>query len=228
MERSSGLIDVEDCLVDVARDFGLTCVFGGLVPSAPMAPANVRERTLFQRLPAGWAERYNGRGYLFRDPIFHRLQHERVPFSWEDAYGSCERTDDVSLIRGEASEFGLRAGYVVPIALLGNGLAAISFGGDRASLDPAATSALGFLASYAIGRALQHTFVRKRSLGSLTVREYECLQWASEGKTDWEIAIILGISRPTVTKHLQAIREKLGAVTKGHAIAIALRNKILR
>ncbi|MCV9937367.1 hypothetical protein OIU35_13490 [Boseaceae bacterium BT-24-1] len=42
------------------------------------------------------------------------------------------------------------------------------------------------------------------------------------------MSIILGISKPTVTKHILSAREKLGAVTKAHAIAIALREMIIR
>jgi LuxR family quorum sensing-dependent transcriptional regulator len=52
--------------------------------------------------------------------------------------------------------------------------------------------------------------------------------WAGEGKTNWEISAILGISKSTVTKHIMAAREKLGAVSKAHAIATAIRTKLLR
>ncbi|AZO81986.1 MULTISPECIES: helix-turn-helix domain-containing protein [unclassified Bosea (in: a-proteobacteria)] len=62
----------------------------------------------------------------------------------------------------------------------------------------------------------------------ISARAYDCLLWAAGGKTDWEISIILGISKPTVTKHILSAREKLGAVTKAHAIAIALREMIIR
>jgi LuxR family quorum sensing-dependent transcriptional regulator len=54
------------------------------------------------------------------------------------------------------------------------------------------------------------------------------LLWASEGKTDWEISVILGISRPTVTKHLLSARQKLNAVNRAHLIGEALRNKLIR
>ncbi len=65
-------------------------------------------RILLQRLPLEWTRRYNDKGYVFRDPIVHRLQMDREPFTWADAYSSCECREDVKLIRGEASEFGLR------------------------------------------------------------------------------------------------------------------------
>lgn len=40
--------------------------------------------------------------------------------------------------------------------------------------------------------------------------------------------MILGISRSTVIKHIAAAREKLGAVKNAHAIAKAIRTKLMR
>ena len=56
----------------------------------------------------------------------------------------------------------------------------------------------------------------------LTCREREVLQWLSGGKTDRDIADILGISPRTVHKHLQRIYEKLGVETRTAAVARAL------
>ena len=56
----------------------------------------------------------------------------------------------------------------------------------------------------------------------LTAREREVLQWLSGGKTDRDIADILGISPRTVHKHLQRIYEKLGVETRTAAVARAL------
>jgi DNA-binding CsgD family transcriptional regulator len=53
----------------------------------------------------------------------------------------------------------------------------------------------------------------------LTERECEVLRWLSGGKTDRDIAAILGISPRTVHKHLQRIYEKLGVETRTAACA---------
>jgi LuxR family transcriptional regulator, quorum-sensing system regulator BjaR1 len=226
-ERCNSPEDLERLLLAVAAAFGFEFIFGGLTPSTRVSRAEVQERTLFQKFPDGWADRYNQRGYVFRDPIVHRLQYDRSPFSWADAYDSCSLSEDVKLIDGEASEFGLRVGFVAPIHLLDGDVAAVSFGATDASFEPGDLAALAFGASFAVGKALHHRANRKRAYDRITPREYECLLWAAEGKTDWEIAAILGVSKPTVAKHILSAREKLGAVTKGHAIAVALRAKIL-
>ena len=45
------------------------------------------------------------------------------------------------------------------------------------------------------------------------------MRWLSFGKTDRDIAAILGISWRTVHKHLQRIYEKLGVETRTAAVA---------
>jgi DNA-binding CsgD family transcriptional regulator len=57
---------------------------------------------------------------------------------------------------------------------------------------------------------------------NLTEREKECLLWAAEGKTGWEIANIVSISERTVTFHLQNASQKLGVVNRRQAISRAL------
>ncbi len=54
---------------------------------------------------------------------------------------------------------------------------------------------------------------------TLARRESEVLHWLAQGKRDAEIAIILGISRRTVSKHVEHILAKLGVETRGAAVA---------
>lgn len=56
----------------------------------------------------------------------------------------------------------------------------------------------------------------------LTVREAEVLTWVSRGKTDRDIAEILGLSPRTINKHLEHVFAKLGVETRTAAMAIAL------
>lgn len=56
----------------------------------------------------------------------------------------------------------------------------------------------------------------------LTRRAAETLLWLAQGKTNSDIASILGISESTVKKHVQEIFEKLGVETRGAATVRAL------
>jgi DNA-binding CsgD family transcriptional regulator len=63
---------------------------------------------------------------------------------------------------------------------------------------------------------------KERLLPSLTAREKEVLQWVRQGKSNWEIAAILGISERTVKYHVSGILNKLDVVTRAQAVAVAL------
>jgi DNA-binding CsgD family transcriptional regulator len=56
----------------------------------------------------------------------------------------------------------------------------------------------------------------------LSRRQAEVLVWITEGKTNGEIATILGLSERTVEKHVQHILERLGVETRTAAAARAL------
>ncbi|WP_371171082.1 helix-turn-helix transcriptional regulator [Aliiroseovarius sp. 2305UL8-7] len=52
----------------------------------------------------------------------------------------------------------------------------------------------------------------------LSTRQREVLEWIGDGKTNQDIATILGVSTATVEKHLRIARAKLGADTTAQAI----------
>jgi DNA-binding NarL/FixJ family response regulator len=56
----------------------------------------------------------------------------------------------------------------------------------------------------------------------LTPRAAEALLWLAQGKTNSDIATILGITESTVKKHVQEMFEKLGVETRGAATVCAL------
>jgi len=58
----------------------------------------------------------------------------------------------------------------------------------------------------------------------LTPRQVEVLRLVSEGLTDKEIAIRLGIRASSVKNHCRNAYDRLGAVNRPHAVKIFLTN----
>jgi DNA-binding CsgD family transcriptional regulator len=56
----------------------------------------------------------------------------------------------------------------------------------------------------------------------LTAREVECLQWVLEGKTNWEIGVLTGVTARTVQFHLSNSARKLGVFNRVQAAVGAL------
>jgi DNA-binding CsgD family transcriptional regulator len=78
-----------------------------------------------------------------------------------------------------------------------------------------------FEALEATSPAIPEDMVRSlERVGPLTAREAECLGWAAQGKTNGEIAAILGISENTVRYHFKNLLAKLGARTRVQAVAL--------
>lgn len=71
-----------------------------------------------------------------------------------------------------------------------------------------------------------HSARRKKPF-SLTSREIEVLQWVARGKSAWEIGEILEITKRTVDQHVQSTVRKMGAANRIHAVAMAIRDRII-
>jgi LuxR family transcriptional regulator, quorum-sensing system regulator BjaR1 len=139
--------------------------------------------------------------------------------------------DDPSarLIMEESSEFGLKNGFSTALVTLERQPFGFSVSGKEFESDPRARSVLTLLATYAIGRAIalqQESSDEKREI-RLSPREREALQWASEGKADWEIGEIMAISEHGADKHLRSARSKLGAINRTQAVAEAIRRGLI-
>ena len=61
----------------------------------------------------------------------------------------------------------------------------------------------------------------------LSCREKEVLDWLKQGKSSWEISVILGISERTVNYHIYNIMQKLDAVNRPQAVAAAVRLSLI-
>jgi LuxR family transcriptional regulator len=53
---------------------------------------------------------------------------------------------------------------------------------------------------------------------SLTQRQREVLQWVGDGKTEQDIALLMGLTAATVEKHLRLAREALDVETTAQAV----------
>jgi transcriptional regulator EpsA len=71
-----------------------------------------------------------------------------------------------------------------------------------------------------VSREAESVAPRARAIrGVLTAREVEILNWVSKGKTNADIARIVGIGESTVASHLERIFRKLGVRSRAQAAA---------
>jgi DNA-binding CsgD family transcriptional regulator len=87
---------------------------------------------------------------------------------------------------------------------------------DRLTLDLLFESAHERLSQFLLGRLVPE------STAKLSSRELEIVRWICEGKTSFEMALIIGISVPTVNFHIKNIIEKMRCANRTHAAVKAL------
>ena len=75
---------------------------------------------------------------------------------------------------------------------------------------------------------IQKTIAKDPNPPVLTKRQKEILMFITDGQRNSDVARQLGISADAVKQHLNAICNKLGAVNRAEAIAIALRKQLLK
>lgn len=81
-----------------------------------------------------------------------------------------------------------------------------------------------------ITRPVLSRFTRAHATDSdvaLSPRETEVLQHIANGLANKQIAVELGISETTVKTHIASLFEKLGASHRAHAVALALRHRLI-
>jgi DNA-binding CsgD family transcriptional regulator len=196
------------------------------LPLVSEGPSQVRMGTY----PEDWVRHYFEMDYLQIDPIISHCHDHSIPLSWHDAMGARRRVADPQILKiramfGEAREFGLRNGVSVPLHGPGTGWGLMSFSSSYLSANDfdLLQAELHLLAHFTHEAARRFSYSKTPTeLPTLTRRERECLSWAAEGKTSWEIGHLLNISERTSIFHLQNAMQKLGVSGRQAAIARAV------
>lgn len=181
--------------------------------------------------PESWVRHYFEHNYIRIDPVISHCQDHAVPLIWQDAIDRTRRlldptTQRVRQMFDEACEFGLCTGLSVPLHGPGVSWGLMSFASRQYRSRPLQKilPEVHLLAHYvheAARRFLLDAAIPV-DVPTLTRRERECLTWAAEGKTSWEIGHMLKISERTAIFHLQNAMHKLRASGRQAAIARAV------
>jgi LuxR family quorum sensing-dependent transcriptional regulator len=172
--------------------------------------------------PEGWLKRFVDQRYQLVDPLIRHMNLNNEPFRWS----SIRPMAGAAAVRvlDEASEFGMRDGFALPIYGAEGAVIGITVGTEHYELDKRDEAALHLAAIY-----FHAKFARFRmrapttpKMPKLTPRERECLSWVASGKTDWEISQILNISEQTAHEYVKNAIAKLGATTRAQAVAVAM------
>lgn len=175
--------------------------------------------------PSDWMSHYAEKSLIKIDPVPAYMLRSSLPVFWDglDQGASAKAVN----FKENAAEAGLKDGALVPLYGPGGEIAGLSFFTERKHENPSFENlaALQLLGTYF--HESYKSFLSKKNDIELTKREQEILLWASEGKSDAEIGLIISISAPTVRYHWKNIFQKLDAYGRVYAITKAIRLQLI-
>lgn len=178
-----------------------------------------------------WIEFYGREGYFEDDVLFDLALTNQRPIEWDQVQNSIDLTKRQQEIFDAGFDAGHRFGVTIPfhgpvgrVATL-----SISTSGSQTDIpkDPVQVFALS-AQFHAMFDALAGSKEIVPPPPRLSAREYECLSWAAQGKSNRDIAQIIGISDPTVQFHMGNVMKKLKVSSRVSAVFEASRLGLLR
>jgi LuxR family transcriptional activator of bioluminescence operon len=172
--------------------------------------------------PEGWRKTYDEHQLMHTDPIINYCAQNHSPIFWDQI-----KNEKTKIIK-KVIFSGPQSGFTVPLhgPMCSFGMFSLSVSSEGQESQAVLSKALTVI--QLIIPSLQDAIIRikkdlhKKENITLTTREIECLTWATEGKSAWEISKILGCSERTITFHLKNATLKLGCANRYQAIGKAI------
>ena len=182
-------------------------------------------------LPREWVVHYQSRNYGLISHWRQAARRSNGPVVWSEVTARTALTPEQADMVRDAALAGIVDGVTIPFRpLSGRDFSYLSLAvrGDQEDAVPLILKnapLLRVIANLIHARAtdlLRGYIVPFPSFSLLSPRQRQVLQWIADGKTDWEVARILGVSEKAVKFHIAGARRKLDAVNRTHAVAKSL------
>jgi LuxR family transcriptional regulator, quorum-sensing system regulator CviR len=220
--------DVHHILQLIQRAVACPKVIGGVAQLSPTGDFKEFNSVINVSYSNDWLYSYGMKGYAGVDPVLKSLLSSFKTQTWKQTYAKTSSPKQLEFIE-EARSAGLTHGITTGMLERDRGFATFfSFAGGDADGTQRFTRLLEYLLP-SIHRVLianTYTPLSNRVKG-LSPREMTVLMWMKEGKTNWEIAQIVGVTERTVRFHVEGIFAKLDAKSRTQAVAVAMEHGLL-
>jgi LuxR family quorum-sensing system transcriptional regulator CciR len=175
--------------------------------------------------PTTWAEEMVERGFAADDPVHLASRRACMGFAWNELsrFIGLDRRHRTILARSR--RHGLGPGFTVPANLAGQPSASCSFAVRAgAELPVQRLRSAELVGAHALRAARRLRPFARPAPPRLSRREVECLRLVARGKTDWEIARILGVSPHTARQYVKRARAAYDSVSRAQLVVYGLRD----
>ncbi len=230
LTETSSIEDIHSVCSQICDAYGFDhFIYGSRTPVSLVRP----NLFIISGFPPAWWQHYKEQNYFGVDPTVAHCATQVTPLRW-NSLAVREKSDaKIRRFMGESRDFGLRSGVSFPVHGSRGEAAMVSLVSSADNPVVQEKISRGIPALHLLTSHIHESvsrLVEVREIGGgplLTGRERECLLWASEGKTTWETAQILGISERTVIFHLQNAAGKLNVNSRQHAVARAISLRLI-
>lgn len=179
--------------------------------------------------PTAWTEELLARHDVAADPVHLASLRTNAGFGWDELGELVPLSAPQRHILERSSDFGLGAGFTIPANVPGEPSGSCSFAVGRGRPLPHRQLMCAELIGVHAFRAARriYGFAAPGPVPRLSRRERQCLRLVAAGKTDWEIATILGISVETARQYVKRARAAYDVVSRAQLVACGLRDALV-
>lgn len=176
--------------------------------------------------PAGWAAEFVTDRLAPHDPVHLASGRTNIGFPWEQLARLIPLTRRHHDILDRSGRHGIGPGFTVPANVPGEPRGSCSFAVRWGRALPArCLPAAELIGAHAFRAALRlRGYPAAGWRPRLSRRELQCLRLVARGKSDWEIARILGLSPETVRQYVKRARAAYDVATRTQLVVHGLRD----
>lgn len=220
--RCTSLASLGQLIADAARELGFD-YFALLHHASVGAPQ--RPLVRLDNYPPEWAREFIDSGFAADDPVHCASRHAAAGFRWSELKRLIPLGPRQRRILERSRRHGIGRGFTVPVNIPGEPSGSCSFAVRRGRDFPEArVNAAELIGGHAFRAARRLRPPPVPRPPHLSAREVQCLRLVALGKTDWEIARILGLSIHTAHQYVKRARAAYDTVSRTQLVVYALRD----
>ena len=179
-----------------------------------------------------FVKRYANELYYVNSAVFNAVLTNYQPCHWKTYWS--KNSDEYNISAKKlACSYGYKDGWICTTRYQQDpSFGLLIFSGQKVDADTRTESIIKYITphfSESIKATFDSSIIRLKQIAryKLTPRELEVLKWIKEGKSMWDISTIFNRSERVVKWHAKNIKQKLEAQNLAHAVAIAMRYKLI-
>lgn len=214
-----------DAYLSAIRIFGFDCCAAGGWTGVGAARAH---RFYFNSWPDSWKEIYARKNFFDIDPVVIECRRSMSPFLVRDREEQLISMPGVAQIFEEFYAFGWSDVFAIPIHGPFGYQAVVSLASfSRVTLDATERAVLATISTAIHDRCHAAIGYGSRPAPKLTPRQIACMRWVAAGKSDSDIAALLGIAPATAHFHIEKVKTALGVRSRTEAVALLVLDGLL-